>query len=216
MATWFDVTAPANWAAVQTALVGTVSDCVSSASDTIDLFNINIDPDSEGFDPALYRARVERALTGPTYGWTGSVWAPSDYLVDAEVFAPPMLEYVGPLTGVEKIRVTAVLRNARTLAFDSIALPFASYPAGDICAYGSTVGLGYANWPGGASGYFPADTEFVQETTAPAMLVTAIAAKPNGDVGYTGIHEMMDIKKIEFYAAGSGEFWTDFTDAQEF
>lgn len=214
MATWVDVTAPSNWTALQTAHVSTAfgPDCTTATTDTVGIDILGLTPEGMA---GIGHARVDRVAVGSKYEWNGSRWVPSDYLASPPFSSSdiPLLEYVGALTGIQKIRITAELHSAQVVdTTTNIMLPFGSWPAGAVCPDEPFLSF-HSSFA--ALGSYPAAQEFIAESDYPCVFATAAFANIDSEGNAFTIGEMMDITKIEMYADAAGDFWADFIDLTE-
>lgn len=215
MATWVDVTAPANWSAVQTSRADGAPPpyCGAASASTIGSDVIGTHPDDLA---SSYLGRFTREVTGPKYEWNGSRWVPNDRM-DSPGFTSsniPLLEYIGSLTGIQKIRITAELHSTRTFSsYYQVGTPFGSWPAGTVCA--SEPYLSIDSHLFSESGSIPANTEFIYESSYASVFATACFASWTTETNDFLVGEVMDITKIEMYADAVGDFWTDFMDLTE-
>lgn len=213
MAAWIDVTAPANWSAVA-AVFGELfdyGDCTTSIPDPA-LVTTSSGIDSGG---GTDHVRLAVSASGNLYVWSGTEWAAGDdspagsagHLSDF-----PFLRYIGALTGIEKWRITA-----KTVQEISGSYP----PPGIATTAGATECPslpGFAVEIAGLTiGTIPAGTTYVMESINDVgQCIMAVQFGNVSDVREIAIANIMEITKIEAYAEVVGDFWADFTGAQEF
>lgn len=218
MASWIDVTAPANWVA-RAAVFGErfdYGDCTTAVSSPLCATAfVALDPGGSGGDGS---ARLDIQTSGNLYAWDGTKWAagvtsPGDNVTATYPSDFPFLRYVGTsVTGITKWRVTAKSTDA-----DS---PFA-LPPGIIVSTGdtecpSTPGVFIGSSESG--GTIPVGTTYLMESDEDSnvgQFITAIHYNYNGDTRQVGANYIMEITKIEAFGDADGAFWTDFVGSVE-